>query len=317
MEEIQEVNTTTVEASAPAMRVCKACGRELPLEEFVNKKGGGKGHVCRDCWRERCTHTQKGEDNNKRTGEKAIEEGAVGLALNGILPDAAKMEEMMAATWQSSVLRDAFCRACAMKEKDGKVYPETIIKSFSSSSAARLRKLQREHAEDGKAAPKVTKDKSASTMAPSCWEVKQQEQKHNYCLYGGYPNVGRCRWCSAVCSARLTDVHTDEEKEYVRTIKSIISDFIRDKKPKNLAYYQRIYDWLDGRHVPFSCSHENGEPADPVFSKQEYESYPIISEDTTSAKPAELDGKALLHTADKSYQIGFRDGVASVKPENI
>lgn len=49
---------------------------------------------------------------------------------------------------------------------------------------------------------------------------------------------------------------TDEEKEYIRTIKSIISDFIRDKKPENLAYYQRIYDWLDGKHVPFSCGHE-------------------------------------------------------------
>ena len=56
--------------------------------------------------------------------------------------------------------------------------------------------------------------------------------------------------------------HTDEEKEYVRTIKSIMSDFIRDKKPENLAYYQRIYDWLDGRHVPFSCGHENGQPTE-------------------------------------------------------
>jgi len=55
---------------------------------------------------------------------------------------------------------------------------------------------------------------------------------------------------------------TSEEKEYIRTIKSIISDFIRDKKPENLAYYQRIYDWLDERHVPFSCSHENGKPAE-------------------------------------------------------
>lgn len=81
---------------------------------------------------------------------------------------------------------------------------------------------------------------------------KQKEQKHNYCLYGGYPSVGRCRWCYAACSARLADVHTDEEKEYIRTIKSIISDFIRDKKPENLAYYQKIYDWLDGRYVPFS-----------------------------------------------------------------
>jgi hypothetical protein len=170
---------------------------------------------------------------------------------------------------------------------------------------------------------KEPENKSASTMAPSCWEVKQKEQRPL----------------------------TDEEKEYIRTIKSIISDFIRDKKPENLAYYQRIYDWLDGRHVPFSCGHENGKSTewaelqsefknineafedgkkevidhpdkygltkqktpDPVFSKQEYESYPIISEDTTSAKPAELDGKALLYTADKSYQIGFRDGVASVK----
>ena len=122
---------------------------------------------------------------------------------------------------------------------------------------------------------------------------KQKEQKPNYCLYGGYPSVGRCRWCYAACSARLTDVHTDEEKEYIRTIKSIISDFIRDKKPENLAYYQRIYDWLDGRHVPFSCGHENGKSADPVFSKQEYESHPIISKDTTSVKPAELDGHAV------------------------
>lgn len=59
---------------------------------------------------------------------------------------------------------------------------------------------------------------------------------------------------------------TSEEKEYIRTIKSIISDFIRDKKPENLAYYQRIYDWLDGRHVPFSCSHENGQPAKSLLA---------------------------------------------------
>ena len=42
---------------------------------------------------------------------------------------------------------------------------------------------------------------------------------------------------------------TDDEKEYIRTIKGIISDFIRDKKPEDVAYYQRIYDWLDGRHI--------------------------------------------------------------------
>ena len=88
---------------------------------------------------------------------------------------------------------------------------------------------------------------------------------------------------------------TDDEKEYIRTIKSIISDFIRDKKPENLAYYQRIYDWLDGRHVPFSCGHEKGQPADPVFSKQEYESHPIVSEDTTSAKPGKKSGEDITN----------------------
>jgi hypothetical protein len=187
-------------------------------------------------------------------------------------------------------------------------------------------------------------------------QLKQKEQKHNYCLYGGYPNVGRCRWCSAACSARLADVHTDEEKEYIRTIKSIISDFIRDKKPENLAYYQRIYDWLDGRHVPFSCGHENGEPTewdnlqeefrnineafedgkkevidhpdkygltkqktpDPVFSKQEYESYPIISEDTTSAKPVERsleDDHIIGFVYDLLNEIEWKDDWAMSKEE--
>ena len=138
------------------------------------------------------------------------------------------------------------------------------------------------------------------------WLEKQKEQKHNYCLYGGYPNVGRCRWCSAACSARLADVHTDEEKEYIRTIKSIISDFIRDKKPENLAYYQRIYDWLDGK------------PADPVFSKQEYESHPIISTDTTSAKPVERsleDDHIIGFVYDLLNEIEWKDDWAMSKEE--
>jgi len=53
---------------------------------------------------------------------------------------------------------------------------------------------------------------------------------------------------------------TDDEKEYIRTIKSIISDFIRDKKPKDVAYYQRIYNWLDRRHIeqkPLEWSEED------------------------------------------------------------
>jgi predicted DNA-binding protein YlxM (UPF0122 family) len=44
-------------------------------------------------------------------------------------------------------------------------------------------------------------------------------------------------------------VQTSEEKEYIRTLKSLISDFIRDKQPADVIYYQRVYDWLDGRHI--------------------------------------------------------------------
>lgn len=42
---------------------------------------------------------------------------------------------------------------------------------------------------------------------------------------------------------------TSEEKEYIRTLKSLISDFIRDKQPEDVAFYQKMYDWLDGRHI--------------------------------------------------------------------
>lgn len=42
---------------------------------------------------------------------------------------------------------------------------------------------------------------------------------------------------------------TNAEKEYICTIKSLISDFLRGKHEIDTAYYQQIYDWLDGRHV--------------------------------------------------------------------
>ena len=60
----------------------------------------------------------------------------------------------------------------------------------------------------------------------------------------------------------LKPVQSDTEKEYVRTLKSLISDFLRGKQEVDRDYYQQIYDWLDGRYVPFSCGHENGKPAE-------------------------------------------------------
>lgn len=46
-------------------------------------------------------------------------------------------------------------------------------------------------------------------------------------------------------------VQSEEEKEYVRTLKGLVSDFIRDSGGgiTDIEYYQNIYDWLDGRHI--------------------------------------------------------------------
>ena len=46
-------------------------------------------------------------------------------------------------------------------------------------------------------------------------------------------------------------VQSEEEKEYVRTLKGLVSDFIRDSGGgiTDIEYYQNICDWLDGRHI--------------------------------------------------------------------
>ena len=44
-------------------------------------------------------------------------------------------------------------------------------------------------------------------------------------------------------------VQSEVEKEYVRTLKSLISDFLRGKEDVDREYYQQIFDWLDGRHI--------------------------------------------------------------------
>lgn len=53
-------------------------------------------------------------------------------------------------------------------------------------------------------------------------------------------------------------VQLEEEKEYIRTLKSRIADFLRgkDKDEVDITYYQRICDWLDGRHVEQKPSEE-------------------------------------------------------------
>lgn len=38
---------------------------------------------------------------------------------------------------------------------------------------------------------------------------------------------------------------TDKERDYIRTLKSLLADFIRDKQPEDVSYYQQVWDWLD------------------------------------------------------------------------
>jgi hypothetical protein len=154
-------------------------------------------------------------------------------------------------------------------------------------------------------------------------------------------------------------IQTSEKKEYIRTLKSLISDFIRDKQPEDVAYYQRIYDWLDGRHIEqkpaeylskrkvYDIMNKLTELSTSDLIPVESEEYVKIHEITSDVcglldypieqKPVEIhidnpnihkfdpdvkittsdssaDGKELLYVSNKSYDIGFRDGVASVKP---
>ena len=48
---------------------------------------------------------------------------------------------------------------------------------------------------------------------------------------------------------RQNHVQSDTEKEYVRTLKSLIFNFLSGKDEVDRDYYQQIEDWLDGRHV--------------------------------------------------------------------
>ena len=63
-------------------------------------------------------------------------------------------------------------------------------------------------------------------------------------------------------------VQSDDEREYVRILKSLISDFIRDNyKTTDINFYQRIYDWLDGRHIeqkPAEWSEEDEKTLDEM-----------------------------------------------------
>lgn len=66
-------------------------------------------------------------------------------------------------------------------------------------------------------------------------------------------------------------IKTLEEREYVKTLKGLVSDFVRDRGDSitDVDYYQRIYDWLDGRYIeqkPAEWSEEDEEHLKSIIS---------------------------------------------------
>lgn len=86
-------------------------------------------------------------------------------------------------------------------------------------------------------------------------------------------------------------VQLEEEKEYIRTLKSRIADFLRgkDKDEVDITYYQRICDWLDGRHVEQKPSEEQ-----MCYLKKVYESYDFCDGERDALESLYNDLKKLM-----------------------
>ena len=63
-------------------------------------------------------------------------------------------------------------------------------------------------------------------------------------------------------------IQSDTEKQYVRTLESLISDFLHGKQEVDRDYYQQICNWLEGRHIeekPVEWSEEDEEMIDYII----------------------------------------------------
>ena len=102
-------------------------------------------------------------------------------------------------------------------------------------------------------------------------------------------------------------IQTDAEKEYVRTLKSLVADFVRANNYIERGYYQQIYDWLDGRHV-------EQEEQKPAMSREEilhqlFQNGSITLSDylylTEEQKPAEKQDYSGLTDFERAIHRGF------------
>lgn len=67
--------------------------------------------------------------------------------------------------------------------------------------------------------------------------------KHNYLCASNK----REEWLTYLEKQKF--VQSDTEKQYVRTLESLISDFLHGKQEVDRDYYQQICNWLEARHI--------------------------------------------------------------------
>lgn len=81
------------------------------------------------------------------------------------------------------------------------------------------------------------------------WEVSMYDD----CDKSNEDNPPVVKWCEIPSEKQKEQkpAQSEEEKEYVRTLKGLVSDFIRNSGGgiTDVEYYQNICDWLDGRHI--------------------------------------------------------------------
>ena len=114
------------------------------------------------------------------------------------------------------------------------------------------------------------------------------------------------------------------DNEFEKQVSHLLASVLNGEWEYNEGFVKHAAQSLLGyaknelKQEPFSCGHENGKPADSVFSKQEYESSPIISTDTTSVKPVERsleDDHIIGFVYDLLNEVEWKDDWAMSKEE--
>lgn len=109
------------------------------------------------------------------------------------------------------------------------------------------------------------------------WLEKQKDAFENGRQFGIMQEQGRqeLEWTDEKQKEQKL-IQTDAEKEYVRTLKSLVADFVRANNYIERGYYQQIYDWLDGRHVEVKEQKPADFPSTDEEVKEFLETHPKV-----------------------------------------